>query len=191
MERCRDQIATHMDLMFGALDIISYGRDCLTQFLREKLGEEENAEALTTALIEGCWNASLEANAALWDIAELARDDPRLRAVIESGEPGRLRERLAAVEGAAPLQAALEGWLDRYGRRAGDYGELMESTWSEDPAPVAVLLRGYMNREDPRAAMPARPRGAPPRPPRSRPGSTRPTGRSLRRSSPASRLTSP
>ncbi len=54
-----------------------------------------------TAPIEGYWNASLEANAPLCDVAELARDDPRLRAAIESGEPGRLRELLAAVEGAA------------------------------------------------------------------------------------------
>jgi len=154
MERCRDQIATHMDLMFGALDIISYGRDRLSQFLGDKLGADENAEELTTALLEGYWNASLEANAALWDVAQLAKDEPRLRAVIESGEPGSLRERLAAVEGAAPLLAALEGWLDRYGGRAGDYGELIEPTWREDPAPVAVLLRGYLDREDPRAAMP-------------------------------------
>ena len=154
MEQCRDKIATHMDLMFRALDIISYARGRLTQFLGDTLAENVDVEASINLLIEGQWNASLEANAALWDVAQMAHSEPAVVDALTVGDPATLLERLAAIPSAGAFRAALQTWLDHYGRRSGDYAELIRPTWQEDATPVAMLLRGYLQRENPKAALP-------------------------------------
>jgi pyruvate,water dikinase len=153
MEHDRDQIATHMDIMFRALDIVGSGRDRLTEFLTEELAGKVDVERVVSELLEGQWSVSLNANAQLWDVAQMARTLPAVEQAIRVGEAETLVKRLHDTDGGAAVATAFEAWLERFGRRSGDYGELMEPTWKEDPTPVAIILRGYLDREDPRAAV--------------------------------------
>ena len=152
MEKYRDQIANHMNIMFKAMDIVSSARDRLSDFLTEKLGESADVERLVSELLEGQWNASLEANAALWDVSQIARQVPEVERMLREGDAAGLLD-LPSTD-AASFRNALDAWLERYGRRSGDYSELMEQTWKEEPGPVIKLLSGYLDREDPRASIP-------------------------------------
>jgi pyruvate,water dikinase len=153
MEQYREQMANHMDLMFRPMDIVSSARDRLTDFLRERLGDTADLEGIVSELLAGQWNASIEANVALWDVAQLARKSPVVEQAVETGDPTTLLERLRTVEGGTAVSHELEAWLEHFGRRGGDYSELREPTWNEDPTPVAMILRGYLRREDPRIAI--------------------------------------
>ena len=153
MEQYRDQYAVHMDLMFRPMDIVGSARDRLSDFLREKLGDGADVDRLVSELLEGQMNASLEANAALWDVSQMAGILPFVAEQVRNGDPATLFEQLRKQEGGAVVADALEAWLERYGRRSGDYSELREPTWKEDPTPVLKLLKSYIEREDPRAAL--------------------------------------
>lgn len=79
-------------------------------------------------------NRTLEANAALWHLAELATADD-----------------LDALERGAPPRPAFAGplhaFLDRYGHRSAASWELFTPRWADEPARLAPMLRAFAGGE--------------------------------------------
>ena len=151
VEQAAEMGSRHMDLMFRALHLVLHLRNRLAAFCHEVLGADADVEPLLTDLLLGVPNVSLESAAALWDIAQQARQHPELEALVASA-PSDLLDRLPAVEGGGSLRSHIEDWLERYGWRNGSFVELSGPTWREDPGLVISLLRDYLNAPDPRRA---------------------------------------
>jgi phosphohistidine swiveling domain-containing protein len=140
--------ARHSDLMFRALDLITYWRNALTDFCLEHFPGQD-VEELINRLLEGELSPSTESANSLWDIAQRIASQPAARAIVSTPDPDSIT-RLVTVEGGANVASALLQWLDRYGRRNGSFGEIGEPTLMEEPLVVQSLLRGYMTTPDPK-----------------------------------------
>jgi pyruvate,water dikinase len=107
--------------------------------------KEFGPEGLTLAgeTIQGYHNASSAADAALWDLARLARDR-RVDALLTSAPPAEAFAALANRAAGRELMAALGRYLDRFGWRTPTWWELSERPWREAPelalAEVARIL---------------------------------------------------
>ncbi len=99
-------------LMWGIYD------DHPQAFLKEEMGDE--AERLAAELTRGYPNATLEADQALWELAQDAKERPAVRAVLLRDKLPSAEE-LSQVEGGADFAAAFARYLDYYGWRTIDW----------------------------------------------------------------------
>src|SRR5215207_7209634 len=105
------------------------------------------AEALTDEgpllawdLLSGTENATLTANAAVWEAAQLAAASPAVQAHLLDPADEPSVAALGDVPGAAAFIAAVQRLLQRYGQRAESWN-LLAPTWAEDPVRLLRLLR--------------------------------------------------
>jgi len=105
---------------------------------RDLLGASTAGEPFE--LLQGFDNHTLEADRALYRLARSAAASPDVLAALE-GPASELRARLAGAAGGTELLAALDGFLDRYGRRQDGYISVSEVPWLEDPSVVVAALR--------------------------------------------------
>ena len=94
------------------------------------------------ALLQGFPNHQTEAAEALDALAEEIRARQALAAALVSAAPARGG---AVGDDEAWLQARLENYLGRYGRRAEGW-DVGTPTWVEEPTPVVALLRERLRR---------------------------------------------
>jgi pyruvate,water dikinase len=108
----------------------------------------EDGALLASELVSGSANATLAANAALWEAAQSAAAIPAVRTLLLDARAKPDLGALRTVPGSASFVAAIEGLLARYGRRAESWN-LLAHTWSEDPAPLIGLLRQLLTSSAP------------------------------------------
>ncbi len=100
-------------------------------------------------LLEGHDNTSLQLGRALWDLSRKALASDEVRKIIQENAAGDVLEALGASTGGAQFRQELEGFLDAYGQRGTLWG-ICHTSWLEDPSPVIVNLKDYMeHNEDP------------------------------------------
>ncbi|GAA1782412.1 PEP/pyruvate-binding domain-containing protein [Streptomonospora arabica] len=107
---------------------------------------EEAAEVLAGAP----HNITTEMDLELWRLAEGAAEH---RDLLTGTDPGELAARYHA--GTLP-DIGLEGFLRRYGHRAGGEIDLGVPRWAEDPAPLFATIANYLRSDDPDQAPPRR-----------------------------------
>ncbi|WP_439026732.1 PEP/pyruvate-binding domain-containing protein [Haloarchaeobius sp. DT45] len=101
-------------------------------------GQEEDIDTLGRGL---AGDVVTDMTLALGDLADLARSLPAVARAIEAGQD---REAVAAVEGGAAFEAALQTFLDEYGFRGLNEIDLSRPRWNEDPTQVLQTVRGAL-----------------------------------------------
>ena len=110
----------------------------LTNLLRETLGDE--AVRLAAELASGATNATLDANQALWDLAQLARQAPVVHAALLEADGAGVLDAVRAAPDSEAFLAAFTRYLDRYGVRC-EFWDVLSPTWSERPEVPLGLVR--------------------------------------------------
>lgn len=101
-------------------------------------------------LFQAMPNLTVEMGHVLWDMSRQALADPALSQLLRN--PACTLETLQASAHGRDFAAALDHYLDQYGRRPPTWAFHLP-TWREDPTPVLKNLREYLqaNARDPRA----------------------------------------
>ncbi len=145
LEELAETAASHSDLMFRALHLVTHSRSQLIDFCEEYLGE--TTDGIITEVLQGVDNVSVQSGATLWDIAQLAKGKSELRELLQSGSVKP--DAISLVEGGPEFLERFRTWLDVYGRRNGAFGEIGEPTWLEDWRVPLKLAAYYMDAKNP------------------------------------------
>lgn len=107
----------------------------------------DELEALTLGIAGNVVN---EMNLAIGDLADLARQLPRLVELFKQlGEDGNEWIKLAAQQkGSAPFMAAWDFFLSNYGTRGPSEIDIYKPRWYEDPLPVLRVISELLNGEE-------------------------------------------
>lgn len=91
----------------------------------------------------GIPNKSLEADRALWQLAQAARATPALAEALLTGTPAQGLEALERTREGRDWREAFEAFLEEYGQRAQAM-DLSAPTWLEEPAFAVETLRRFL-----------------------------------------------
>ncbi|MFQ5343039.1 MAG: PEP/pyruvate-binding domain-containing protein [Anaerolineae bacterium] len=159
VERMPDEelVARLRDLVFGAasrllnydfLMIALIGRtyQMLGTLLERHFGDE--TEELRSKLISGVTgNVTMEANKALWDLAQVARNSPAVAALLREYDDREVQAQLEKTPQGRAFLDQMEQFLNDYGHRETRM-DILYPTWGEDPAPVLSFVRGYLDADE-------------------------------------------
>jgi pyruvate,water dikinase len=106
------------------------------------LAAEFGAEAQTLAgLTSGHANATLDADQALWGLADIGRNSPPLRKFFADGRAPPTLDALRRVDGGEAFTNAFQRYLESYGWRTEGW-DTSSPTWREYPSiPLALISR--------------------------------------------------
>ncbi len=111
---------------------------------RRWLGDDSGAVA-NRLLSQTGGMASAAAARALWQVAEAARADAQVTALICSGAPyAQICSQLVAAPGGTAFLAAWEQWSRQHGHHTSGELDVARPRWSESPDYVLGLLRTYL-----------------------------------------------
>jgi phosphohistidine swiveling domain-containing protein len=102
-------------------------------------------ELTSHELTQGGENATQRIDGEVWELAEMARRSPAVRAIIERGVEGALPA-LRAEPRAATFVAAFDDLMRRHGRRSQGWS-LSLATWAERPEAALALVRAQISRD--------------------------------------------
>ena len=104
-------------------------------------------------LVQGFDNKTLEVGRALWDLSRKAKASDAVRKTFEEHAPGDVMNALAESDDGQAFAKDLDAFLNSHGKRMSDWG-ISYGSWIEDPSPVMVNLKGYIEQEgDPRGEL--------------------------------------
>jgi pyruvate,water dikinase len=103
----------------------------LNDHLEEWLGEKNVADVLTRSVPH---NITSEMGLALLDVADAIRPHPEAVAFLRRVEGDDFLDQLPSLEGGAPAQAAIRGYLEEYGMRCVGEIDITRPRWSERPS---------------------------------------------------------
>ena len=97
-------------------------------------------------LVQGFDNKTLEVGRALWDLSRKARASDGVRKIFEEHAPGDVMNALVESDDGQALAKEVDAFLNLHGKRMSDWG-IRHGSWIEDPSPVMVTLKGYIEQE--------------------------------------------
>ena len=97
-------------------------------------------------LFQGFDNKTMEVGRALWDLSRKAKASDGVRKIFEQNAPGDVMNALLESDEAQAFTTELVAFLNSHGKRVSDWGIRVES-WVEDPSPVMVNLKDYIQQE--------------------------------------------
>ena len=97
-------------------------------------------------LIQGFDNKTLEVGRALWDLSRKARANDGVRKIFEEHAPGEVMNALVASDDGQAFAKQLDSFLNSHGKRTSDWG-IYHGSWIENPSPVMVSLKDYIEQE--------------------------------------------
>lgn len=97
-------------------------------------------------------NVTTEMDLALWTVAQVVRDDPDSAAHFATQDAPALASEYLAGTLPYPAQAALAGFMDRYGMRGLAEIDFGRPRWREQPAQVMQMVQNYLRIDDPNMA---------------------------------------
>ncbi len=98
-------------------------------------------------LLEGFDNKSLELGRALSRLSRMAAGDEVVRPVVAGRDAGEVTKALGESDAGRKFLRELDDFLAAYGQRGSMWG-ICHTSWIEDPSPVIVNLKDYMEQND-------------------------------------------
>jgi len=142
----RDLLRDLMPSLAGTLLSVmptALGTLLVLRAMAAKAGPE--AEALVFETLRGVpGNVTTEMDLALWDVAKTIRDDAEALVVVRSEEPDELASRFVTGKLPGSSQAAVAGFLKRYGMRGIGEIDLGQRRWREAPVDVLRTIKSYV-----------------------------------------------
>jgi pyruvate,water dikinase len=115
------------------------------------LFEECYCELLPTAtpldalrLLQGFDNQTIRGDRALWQLSRSALAKPTVADILTTHTPDCVLAALAQSSEAKAFLAELDGYLQPYGRRLNQFGQLTEASWLEAPQTAIACLQTYL-----------------------------------------------
>ncbi|HKS91302.1 MAG TPA: PEP-utilizing enzyme, partial [Tepidiformaceae bacterium] len=99
-------------------------------------------------MLQGFENRSTETGRAFWELSRWVRTDPGLQAAVLAA---RVRQGQTELDPTPARDEFLRRWgefLDKYGWRSDQFGELGCKTWREDPSTPLTQLKAYAEQDD-------------------------------------------
>lgn len=93
-------------------------------------------------------NVTTEMDLELWQVAQRILEDTVEAASFTSADPEYLARLYASRDLTPSTQAALEGFLDRYGMRGLAELDIGQPRWAEQPLPIIRSLQSYLSQND-------------------------------------------
>jgi pyruvate,water dikinase len=118
----------------------------LNDRLQAWLGETNAADALTRSVAH---NVTSEMGLALLDVADAIRPHPAVVSFLERVEDDGFLDALAQLSGGPRAQAALRGWLERYGMRGVGEIDVTRPRFRERPAMLVPLILEHVRTFEP------------------------------------------
>lgn len=137
-----DETIERVARMWMIHGLIEFGQSDFVDLCEELL---ETDEATAIRMLQGFPNKSLEADDGVRALARLAGQQPELAATVRASAPAELLDAVAGVAGGAQFLAAVDSYLDEFGRRSDNFTELSLPSWSEEAAPLLALVRAYLD----------------------------------------------
>ena len=97
-------------------------------------------------------NVTTEMDLKLWQVAKRIGEDSAASAAFAASDPETLARDYQSGELPAPVQTALEEFLDSYGMRGLAELDIGQARWGEQPLPIIRALQSYLAIEDADAA---------------------------------------
>ncbi len=97
-------------------------------------------------------NVTTEMDLSLWTVAQVVRDDPASAAHFGEADASTLASQYLAGTLPYPAQAAVAGFMDRYGMRGLAEIDFGRVRWREQPAQVMQMVQNYLRIDDPAMA---------------------------------------
>ena len=123
--------------------------EIIFKHLYEYLVKESNGSYAT--LLSGFTNKSVEADEALWELAEIARGREVVRTIILGAATSDALELLSASEETHDWMERFEEWLDTYGHPVFEL-DFLHETLAETPAIALQVVRNYIENRTPSPA---------------------------------------
>jgi rifampicin phosphotransferase len=93
-------------------------------------------------------NVTTEMDLALWDVARVVRSHPEAAELFRTGDPEALARQSLAAGLPAPVQLAVDAFLEKYGMRGVGEIDIGKPRWRDDPTPLLQVLQSYLRIED-------------------------------------------
>jgi pyruvate,water dikinase len=104
-------------------------------------------------LFQGFDNKTMEVGRVLWELSRKAKVSDGVRKILEEHAPGDVMNALGESDDAQAFVKDLDVFLNSHGKRMSDWG-ICHASWIEDPSPVMVNLKDYIQQEgDPDAEL--------------------------------------
>ncbi len=149
----REVMARIRELVFGTVSrllnydylmiaLIGITYQMLGAWLQRYFGAE--SDEMRAKLISGVTgNMTMETNKRLWDLAQVAKASPTVRAVLRGGGAD-MRGKLEQTKQGQEFLKELDRFLAEYGHREIRM-DIFYPTWIEDPTPVLAFVRQYLD----------------------------------------------
>lgn len=135
-----------MQLQFRNHMITTFTASIVTGVLADGTVAAGRPELLTDLTAAVGDVASAAYSTALYQVAKLAKAEPKVASAFDQGVTG-LGERLAALDEAGPFNQAFDEFLERYGHRGPNDWEISARTWENTPE-LAYAAIDVMRRSD-------------------------------------------
>jgi len=141
-----DAWAYSQNLTMVAAAVLRSRMQPLGSFLMQELGAE--GERLQNDLMQGQANATIDADQALWRLAQLAASSPRLKERLLDSAGMLDPAELYKLDSGGEFRRAFEAFLDEYGWRS-EVWQLIAFTWRERPQIALSLIRSVIASQAP------------------------------------------
>lgn len=149
-----DELIAHLDetverlnaawlIHFKIVIPVLLGASMFDDFYAEVLGGTDGFASFR--LLQGFDNMSLEADRALLALSEGARGSTDVRAALAHADTDSALSALDASEDGRAFRAALDAYLEHYGKRHDGHASFAKPSWIEDPTPVLDNVRDYID----------------------------------------------
>jgi phosphohistidine swiveling domain-containing protein len=109
---------------------------------------EADTDEVVAKLISGVTgNVTMETNKRLWDLAQIARSNPAVGAVLRDNPAAQARRLLQTTAGGGEFIREMDRFLDEFGHREV-HMDILYPTWNEDPEPVYSFIRSYLDADE-------------------------------------------
>jgi pyruvate,water dikinase len=116
----------------------------LTVLLAESVGAD--AELMAYEVTQGGENTSQAIDREIWELAELARQTPAVKHLLQSGAQGEVLDALRREADASAFVASFDALIERHGSRSQGW-DLALPTWRERPEGPLSLVRAQLESE--------------------------------------------
>jgi phosphohistidine swiveling domain-containing protein len=123
---------------FPFVAAVSMFQDCNA----ELFGGDEPLAAFR--MLEGFENRTLEADSALWKLSRKARENPKVRQILEETPAVQVPEALRHCADGRGFATKLHNYLKKYGYRTEVFMGLGDPYWIEDPVPAIRNIKQFL-----------------------------------------------
>jgi len=138
----RDQVANALSFLLPHFIAIFGPSMASLNMLKKIAGDHQELALEVTRSLPG--NVTTAMDLALWKAAAAIGEVPEARSVFEDGEAGVLARRYLEHDLPPAAQAAIDGFMDRYGMRGVGEIDFGQPRWREDPTAIMYTLQSYL-----------------------------------------------